>query len=168
MVVVTAALLGGCSKNETGSDQAFCDDLRRVPSLASVLTGFSEMSPAKLTEALDDAEASFAQLRRSAPEDLSDEVDRVVELVMAVIDGVRANATDPVAAAETIRKAVAAHPRAEEAGLAVAEAARTRCSVELNPTVVENPDPTASSSTASSSTGSSTTGPDQNGPSTTG
>lgn len=156
--VLVVSLLAGCSKDETGSDQAFCDDLRRVPSLASVLTGFSEMTPAKLTGALDDAEASFAQLRESAPEDLRDDVDRVVDLVMAVIEGVRANATDPVAAAETIRKAVAAHPRAEEAGLAVAEAARARCSVELNPTVVENPDPTGSSST----------GPDQNGPTTTG
>jgi hypothetical protein len=137
---VTGAL-AGCTDDQTASPRSFCDSLRRVPALASVFTGFADQDAGRLDRSLDEAEAAFGQLRESAPEAIEPDVTEVVDLVQVVIDGVRANPTDPDAAAAEIRAAVDDHPDAVTSSLAVADYARTQCDVELNPTVPEDPTP---------------------------
>ena len=57
-----------------------------------------------------------------------------------MIAAVRANSTDPVAAAAAVRDVVDDHPEASTASLAVADYASQRCQVELNPTVETDAD----------------------------
>jgi hypothetical protein len=145
VLAAAAGLVVGCSDEPEASPETFCGALRQVPSLASVFTGFADQDPGRLDRSLDDAEAAFGRLRETAPDDIAPDVDEVVDLVQAVIDGVRANDTDPEAAAADIRAAVDDHPDAVTSSLAVADYARNQCNVELNPTVPEDPTVTTTS-----------------------
>lgn len=137
---VAVGPLAACTDDQTASPESFCDSLRRVPSLTSVFTGFADQDASRLDRSLSDAEAAFDRLRDTAPDEIAPDVTEVVDLVQAVIDGVRAHPTDPDAAAAEIRAAVDDHPDAVTSSLAVADYARTQCDVELNPTVPEDPD----------------------------
>ena len=133
VVAVGISLLAvGCSDDEpeVGS---FCDELRQVPSLASVLTGFADQDPERLDARLDEAATQYADLRESAPEVIAPDVASTVDLVDALIAAVRSDRDDPVEAAAGVRKVIGDHPEAETSGLAVADYARTECDVELNP-----------------------------------
>lgn len=139
---VAVGPLAACTDDQTASPESFCDSLRRVPSLASVFTGFADQDASRLDRSLRDAEASFGRLRDTAPDEIAPDVTEVVDLVQAVIDGVRSHPTDPDAAAAEIRAAVNDHPDAVASSRAVADYARSQCDVELNPTVPEDPDET--------------------------
>ena len=82
-------LLGACTAETKTSAEDFCGDLRRTPSLASVLTGFADQDADQLDRALDDAEEAFTALERSAPDEIRSDVEALVALVQAVIDGGR-------------------------------------------------------------------------------
>ena len=134
-VIVLIGSVSACTADESASSTDFCSALRRVPSLASVLSGFADQQPGQLTRALDDAETAFEHLGEAAPEEIAPDVTAVVDLVRAVIDAVRSNPSDPDKAAAAVRGAVKEHDRAVTSSLAVADYARTKCHVELNPTV---------------------------------
>jgi len=134
-IIVMVGSVSACTADESASSTDFCSALRRVPSLASVLSGFADQQPGQLTRALDDAETAFEHLGEAAPEEIAPDVTAVVDLVRAVIDAVRTNPSDPDEAAAAVRAAVKEHDRAVTSSLAVADYARTKCHVELNPTV---------------------------------
>lgn len=152
-------LLGACTAETKTSAEDFCGDLRRTPSLASVLTGFADQDADQLDRALDDAEEAFTALERSAPDEIRSDVEALVALVQAVIDGVRDNPNDPEAAAASITKAVKKHSSAMTSGLAVSNYALTQCDLVLNTPVPEDSATTGGSSPdPGESTGGSTEG----------
>lgn len=134
-VVMAAAstLLGVACSDDEPEVGSFCDELRQVPALASVLTGFADQDPTRLDAQLDEAESQYADLRESAPEVIEPDVASTVDLVDALIAAVRTDRDDPVAAAAGVRAVIEDHPEAETSGLAVADYARTECDIELNP-----------------------------------
>ena len=148
VVVASLQVDAGCTKDE-GSVAAFCREVRVVPPLASVVSGFTEADQDGLARRLDDASAAYGRLADAAPGSVRHEVDDMVSLVDAVLTAVRGNGGDAEATAADIRKAVAAHTSAAASSATVAAYARRHCEVDLNPTVP----PDETSSTTSSTTG---------------
>lgn len=139
-LLVSAALVvssAACS-SESGSVEAFCEAVVDVPPLATVVSGFAETYPAEVSSRLSDAESAYADLRDSAPGDIDDEVDRVVDLAEEVMDAVREHSEDRDAATDRIRSSMADHPDAEEASAAVVAYAAEHCDVDLDPTPDED------------------------------
>lgn len=119
--------------------EALCEAVAEVPPLASVVTGFAETHPAELSTRLDEAEAAYADLRGSAPDDIDDEVDKVIDLVDEVMVAVRENPDDREAAAEGIRSVIAEHPEVEEASAALVAYTSENCGIDLDPTPADEP-----------------------------
>ena len=136
-VVASAVLLVGASActRDKASQGSFCEELRQVPTLASVISGFADQDLSQLESRLDETMDQFEDLRASAPDEIGSDVDRTVDLVEAVVEAVRANHSDPDAAAAQVRAVVADHPEAETSSRAVTDYAREQCRIELNPTV---------------------------------
>lgn len=155
-VVLVLAAAGGtaCTKDQ-GSTEAFCREVRLVPPLASVVSGYAEADPATLDQRLDEAAAAYRRLADAAPSDVRGDVRTMTDLVDAVLDAVRANDGDPDATAADLRAAMKRHEGAQAASLAVAAFARTHCDVELNPTVPpdETSRPAGTGSTTASTGG---------------
>jgi hypothetical protein len=104
VAVLALGALGGaaCSKDE-GSTEAFCREVRLVPPLASVVSGYAEADPATLDQRLDEAAAAYRRLAEAAPSDVRGDVRTMTDLVDAVLDAVRANDGDPDATAADLR-----------------------------------------------------------------
>jgi len=141
VALLTLCCLTSCTKDE-GSVTAYCSQLRRVPPLASVLTGFADEDPGQLSARLDDASASYARLAKEAPSEVRGDTEDTVALVDAVIAGVSDHGDDPEAAASAVRKAVKEHPDAAAAAAKVSAYAADKCKVVLNPTVPAGAGPT--------------------------
>ena len=123
-----------CSRDH-GSKAAFCKEIKRVPSLDTVVQGFSDADPQELTARLKAANASYAALHKAAPKEIRGQVGEVEDLVDVVTTAVQDHHDDPEAAASQIRKAMASHPDAKKATVAVAKYAKANCDVDLNPTL---------------------------------
>jgi hypothetical protein len=132
LAICSSAVAVACSDDEPAVG-SFCDELKQAPSLASVLAGFADQDPARLDDQLDRASAEYDDLRDAAPSEIAPDVARTVDLVHDVIEAVRTDRDDPVAAAEGVRVVIADHPDAETSSLAVADYARQECGLELNP-----------------------------------
>ncbi len=132
MVVGTAA----CTR-DGGSADAFCKEIRRTPTLESVVTGFAEADPEELSTRLDAARNAYARLRRSAPSAVRGDVGPVVDLADEVITAVADHHDDPEAVTDAVRKAVDRHDDAAAAAEKVAAYAKKTCGVDLNPVVDE-------------------------------
>lgn len=128
-----------CTDDDTGSEEAFCEQVVNTPELATVIAGFANVSPVELDNRLDDAADAYAELRSSAPGEIDDEVDTMVDLVDAVIGAVRANPADQVAAADQVRSVMAEHPDASAAQRAVVDYAAEACGTQLGTTTVPDP-----------------------------
>lgn len=140
MVAALIAAVGGCTdSNDNGSDEAFCARLGETPALSTVIERFTSATPNDLDQRLDQAEKAYGELRSSAPSEIDDEVDVLVDLVDAVIGAVRANPDDSVAAADQVRSVVDEHPEAEQASTEVTAYASHTCNIELSPTTVPEP-----------------------------
>lgn len=152
-VVASSVAVASCTKDE-GSVEAFCREVRVVPPLASVVSGFTEADQDGLARRLDDAAAAYGRLADTAPAEVRREVDDMVSLVDEVLDAVRGNGGDAEATAADIRKAMSAHTGAAASSAAVAAYARRHCEVDLNPTVPpdETSSPTSSTAGAEGST----------------
>ena len=124
--------LGACSK-EGGSQEAFCRDLRKVPTLESVVADYADSDPDELQHRLDEARDAFDQLRSSAPEEIDGDVDEMVALVDDVLDAVERHRDDPDAVAKDLRTAMKGRLGAAKASLRVAAYGATKCNVTLNP-----------------------------------
>lgn len=127
----------GCTE-DAGTAKAFCKQVAKVPPLDTVVEGFASADPDELTGRLEGARQAYQALADAAPGDINGSTEALVDLVEAVIDGVAAHRTDPEAAADTIRAAVAERPDATEAAAEVAAYAKVRCDVDLNPVVAES------------------------------
>jgi hypothetical protein len=125
-----------CSRNQ-GSDEAFCKEIRRTPTLESVVTGFADADPEELDTRLDAARDAYGRLRRSAPSGVRGDVGPVVDLADAVIAAVDEHHDDPEAVAAEVREAVERHDDAAAAAVKVAAYAKKSCGVDLNPVVDE-------------------------------
>ncbi len=151
----------GCSAKD-GSRKAFCAQVKDLPALDAIVTGYSEADPAELTGRLERAAESYADLSDAAPDEIRQSVRTLVDLVDAVIEGLGRNPDDPEATADELRAAVLDHPGAPLAAVRVADYADKQCDVQLNPTIDEE-SPTTSPGTGPTTTattgGSSTTTP---------
>lgn len=132
----TVGALAGCT-TEPGSTEAFCLEVRKVPSLEAALTRFSEADPDVLAERIDQARDAYDALADAAPSEIDAETDDVVALVDEVLTAVEDHPTDPEAAADQLRDAMADHPDAAASQAAVSEFAKTECDVTLDPTLPE-------------------------------
>lgn len=152
-VALAAALALGTSAcaEDSGSTEAFCEQVRKVPALESVLSRFSEADPDVLADRIVKARAAYEALETSAPDAIRDETEDVVALVIAVLQAVEDHPTDPAAAADQLRDEVAARPEAEASRKEVAAFAQDECDVRLDPTLAPSSG-TSTTTTAATST----------------
>ena len=132
LTVTALGPLAACSKS-SGSTADFCADLKKTPTLESVLTGYADIDPAELADRLDAAKEGFDQLRDSAPSEIDGDVDEMVSLVDDVLAAVKRHKDDPEAVAGDLRQAVRGRLGAAKASLRVAAYGATKCDVKLNP-----------------------------------
>ena len=151
LAALAVASLVGCSK-ESGSQESFCADLRKVPTLESVVADYADADPDELATRLDEAEAAFEQLRDSAPEEIDADVDAMVDLVVEILDTVRDHQEDPDAVANDLRDAMKGRLGAAKSSLRVAAYGATKCDVTLNPAELP-PESTPSTTVVTSTTG---------------
>lgn len=130
-------LAGAACSRDKGSDEAFCKEVRRTPTLESVVSGFADADPEELDTRLEAARDAYGKLRRSAPSAVRDDVGRVVDLANEVITAVEDHHDDPEAVAAQVRKAVDRHDDAARSAVKVAAYAKKTCGVDLNPVVDE-------------------------------
>lgn len=133
-ILLALLTMAGCSRDH-GSQEAFCKEIKRVPSLDTVVEGFSDADPQELSARLKAANASYAALQKAAPKEIRSQVGEVEDLVDVVTQAVEDHHDDPEAAAAQVRRAMASHPDAKTATVAVAKYAKTNCDVDLNPTL---------------------------------
>lgn len=156
---VLAASSAGCSK-DSGSKEAFCAQVKRVPALESVLARFSEADQDVLADRIAKARDAYDQLADAAPSTIDDETDQVVSLVDDILDAVEQNPTDPAKASAQLRTAMAAHKGIDEDRAKVASYAEAQCGVKLDATLTDGGGSSSSSTTttvAGPADGSSTT-----------
>lgn len=140
LTLALVAAVSGCS-DELGSEEAFCRQVRRLPPLESVISGFSEADPAELANRMERAGSAYRELRSVAPSGIRVSVGDMVDLVDAVLGAVEAHQDDPQAAVEALRTAVGQHPDAPQASRRVVDYSAETCDVALNPTLdAETPD----------------------------
>jgi hypothetical protein len=135
-LVAGSLLVAGtaCSRDK-GSDEAFCKEVKRTPTLESVVSGFADADPEELATRLDAARDAYGRLRRSAPSGVRGDVGPVVDLAEEVIAAVDDHHDDPEAVAAAVREAVDRHEDAEASSARVAAYAKKACGVDLNPVV---------------------------------
>ena len=130
-----ALVAPACSK-DSGSQAAFCREVQRVPSMSSVVSGYTGADRKELTNRLTSARAAYASLEEASPGDIRSKVSSVVGVVDLVIDAVSAHPDDPAAVAAEVGREFRANSRAATDARAVAAYAKAKCDVSLNPTVV--------------------------------
>jgi hypothetical protein len=145
-----AAGLSGCT-SDGGSTEAFCDQVKQVPALETVLARFSEADRDVLADRIAKARSAYADLADAAPSEIADETDEVVSLVDDILDAVEEHPTDPAKASAQLRKAMAEHDDVASDRAAVADFAKDECDVQLDATLTD-----ASTSTTSPTTGTTT------------
>jgi hypothetical protein len=150
--LVTVTALAGCSQ-DSGSEEAFCTEVAKVPALESVLSRFSETDGGLLQDRIDKARAAYTALGEAAPADIADATDDVVALVDEILTAVEAHPDDPTAASDQLRDAMADHPSISTHRAELASYAEETCGVQLDATL-SGP---GTSSTSTSTTGSSGT-----------
>ena len=75
LAAATLLVAGASCTRDKGSDEAFCKEIRRTPTLESVVTGFAEADPEELATRLDAARDDYGRLRSSAPSGVRSDVD---------------------------------------------------------------------------------------------
>jgi hypothetical protein len=140
--------LAACT-DDAGSAEAFCTEVKQVPSLEAVLARFSEADPDVLADRIAKARTAYDELAEAAPSEIEEETDRVVALVDATLDAVEDHPDDPAKASAQLRRSVADLDGIEADRAAVAEYAQTTCDVQLDATLEEGG---ATSSTSTTST----------------
>lgn len=133
ILAIATSVLVGCSK-DPGSRVAFCREARQVPDLSATLGGFSQADRAELRKRLTTAGRAYGRLRDAAPEEIRGDAAKVVGIVEAVLDAVRAHPGDPEAATAEVRRVMADAPDIAKASAAVTTFASRHCGVELDPT----------------------------------
>ena len=151
-LLTTFGALGApaCSKDQ-GSQAAFCRQIRTVPPLASVISGFANEDPTELQNRLGAARTAYTELGEAAPKEIAADVKISIDLVEAVIDAVATKGDDPEAVATQVRRVVKADTGAAAASTRVAAYAKKNCDVDLNPTVPPDVRPSTTTSTTSTS-----------------
>jgi hypothetical protein len=151
LVALGALAPAGCSRSK-GSTEAFCAQVKQVPSLESVLDRFSEADPAVLADRIVKARHAYDDLADAAPGEIRDEARDVVALVDAVLQAVEDHPTDPAAAAKQLRAEVADHPKATASRQKVAAFAQDECHVRLDPTLAPSSGAPTTTTTAAATT----------------
>ena len=156
VAIALLAVLGAlgataCSKNQ-GSQEAFCRQIRTVPPLAAVISGFANEDPTELQNRLGAARTAYAELGEAAPKEIAADVKTSIDLVDAVIDAVATQGDDPEAVATQVRRAVKANSGATAASTRVAAYAKKSCDVDVNPTVPPDAGSTSTTTTGTTAT----------------
>jgi hypothetical protein len=139
-IAATLALgtLAVACTDEGGSDEAFCEQVGRVPSLESVLARFDEAEPTTLADGIAKARAAYRDLADAAPTEIDGQADAVVALVEEVLDAVEAHPDDPAEAAAAVRSALADHEGVAADRDELVAYAEATCDVVLDAPVVGN------------------------------
>ncbi|MCU1454629.1 MAG: hypothetical protein JWN46_2775 [Acidimicrobiales bacterium] len=141
-----------CSKSK-GSKEAFCSQLKRTPALSDVLSGFGSDDPRTLSGKLDSVTKAFADLERAAPREVRSDASELADLVNAISQVVKANASDPAAIKSKLRTLATSHTGAAKAALDIAGYAKQQCNIDLNPSNA----PTSSAPTTAAASSTTTT-----------
>lgn len=126
-----------CSDDD-GSVEAFCDEVRQVPSLESVVSRFNEVEPTNLADRITKAREAYQRMADAAPGAIDGQADAVVALVDEVLDAIEANPDDPEAAAAAVRSAMADHEGVAEDRAELVAYAEAECDVVLDPPVADD------------------------------
>lgn len=151
VLAVLAVAVPACS-DDGGSVEAFCDEVRRVPSLESVVSRFNEVEPTNLADRIAKAREAYQRMADAAPSAIDGQADAVVALVEEVLDAIEAHPDDPEAAAEAVRTAMADHEGVADDRDELVTYAEAECDVVLDPPVADGPTTTAPSAPSSTTT----------------
>lgn len=130
--LVALVLGGGACSDTPGSTEAFCAQVRQVPSLESVLSRFAEADASVLQDRIDKARSAYEDLASAAPSSIAEDAEAVVALVDDVLAAVEAHPDDPAKAADELRAAMDEHPDVEASRSVVARFAADECDVVLD------------------------------------
>ena len=155
--ILASGVLAGCSRS-SGSTEAFCTQVEKVPALEAVLARFSEADPDVLSDRIAKARTAYDALADAAPDEIADETDQVVSLVDDILTAVEQHPTDPAKASAQLRAAMAQHKGVEADRAKVTAYAKEQCGVQLDATLGDGVGSTATSSSTTAPTGSTTTG----------
>ena len=132
--LLVVGTLAGCS-HHSGSTEAFCARVRKVPALESVLVRFSESDPDVLKDHISKARTAYDSLEADAPSEIAGETKAVVSLVDDILDAVEQNPGDPAKAAAQLRKAMARHQGVDKQRAKLTSYAQDTCNVKLDATL---------------------------------
>ena len=125
------AVLPACSKKDP-SLADFCHAVKQAPSLESVVSRYTQAESDELATRLATARRAYRDLVDASPDDIHDDVAKVVDLVDVVIDAVKAHPTDSTAVADQLRTNAAKVKGAEAATTRVDAYATKHCGFDLD------------------------------------
>lgn len=129
LAVVPVGLAGGCT--DTGGQDAFCDQVADTPQISETLALLDASDPGGSRRRLEEAVADFRSLEADAPGEIRSDVARLRQGVEFVVEAVRDNPDDLPAARQAILGRPDEMAGLAQAGVRVADYARTECSVDL-------------------------------------
>ena len=131
VLVVTAAATSGCARAH-GSKEAFCEQLRKTPAIATALAGYPSGDGSSYVEQLREARQAFGALQRAAPRSIRADVGSVGELVDEIVKAIEKHPDEPTAVASQLRMDMLSAPSSAKAALNVGNYATKECGVALN------------------------------------
>lgn len=129
LALVSAGLAGGCS--DTGGKDAFCDRVADAPQITETLALLDASDPGGSRRRLEETVADFRSLEADAPGEIRSDVARLRQGVEVVVEAVKDNPDDLSAARQAILGRQDEMAGLAQAGVRVADYARTECSVDL-------------------------------------
>lgn len=129
-LVVVAAGVSGCAKAH-GSREAFCEQLRKTPALATALAGYPSGDAATYAKQLRQARQAFGDLQKAAPRSIRADVGSVGELVNDIVKAIEQHPDDPAGVASALRMRMMSSPSAAKAAVNVGNYASKECGIKL-------------------------------------
>jgi hypothetical protein len=150
--IAALVLAAPACSDDDGSVEAFCEEIRQVPSLESVVSRFNEVEPTNLADRITKAREAYQRMADAAPGAIDGQADAVVDLVDEVLAAVEAHPDDPEAAADAVRTAMAEHEGVADDRAELVAYAEAECGVVLDPPVADGGTTTTGPTTSDTTT----------------
>ena len=131
--IAVAALVAVCSacSSDTGSKEAFCEQLPETADLFSLIGEVEASDPTALRQRFDEGLTEFRALERAAPRELRADVGTVADAAERVLDAVERNAGDQAALAAELQRDRDQFVGAAKSALEVEKYAKDECNLDL-------------------------------------
>lgn len=136
---VTGALVTALACSGGGSTEAFCETARALATdnPAAAFGAYEPSDPAASRDQLEGGAEQLRQLARDAPDEISNDVDRLADAAEGLAQAL--SVEDPEAVERALRDLEPDLAGVDEASRRVIDFAATRCEVDLDPTTTTIP-----------------------------